>query len=148
MIDFMPAVKDRLILAGWIAGLTIIITLLWSLTFHFRSMCLMKSVNKVLIAMEDDRHLVSPLPRAPAERVPLGCWYSLLQSDSLFFVFGIMRDGILIPCGVEVTEDGKVSDIIPLGRHAHKAVSHLPKGISDVYVQRIESALISAKEKK
>ena len=148
MTDFMPAVKDRLILAGWIAGLVIIITLLWSLTFQFRARCLMKSVNKVLIAMDDDRHLESPLPRPPARSVPLGCWYSLLGSDSLFFVFGIMRDGILIPCGLEITADGKVSAIVPLGSHARKAMSHLPKGISDVYIQRIESALASAKEKK
>jgi hypothetical protein len=148
MTDLTPVMKDRLILVGWIAGLVIVITLLWSLTFHFRATLLMSSANKVLVSMEDQRRLLSPLPRAPAESVPMGHWYRLLESGSLFFIFGIMRDGILIPCGAEITEEGKVSEIIPLSSHARKAIGHIPQGVIDIYIQRIESAMAAAKEKK
>jgi hypothetical protein len=58
-----------------------------------------------------------------------------------------MRDGILIPCGAEITEDGRVSGIIPLSSHARKTMSHIPQGVINVYIQRIESAM-AAKEKK
>jgi hypothetical protein len=148
MTDLTPVIKDRLILAGWIAGLMVAITLLWSMTFHFRATVLMYSANKALISMGDQRRLLSPLPRAPVESVPMGHWYRLLESGSLFFIFGIMRDGILIPCGAEITEDGKVSGIIPLSSHARKALGHIPQGVVNVYVQRIESAVAAAKEKK
>jgi hypothetical protein len=72
----------------------------------------------------------------------MGCWYRILNSDSHFLVFAIMREGILVPCGAEITEKGEV-EIIPLGNHAQQLMDRIPQSILQVYVHRIESAAVS-----
>ena len=138
MFDFSSALKDRALFIGWIVGLALIASLSWSLSFQFRSACLMRATNKVLTAQEDKRQLSAPL--ALAAPVPLGCWYSLADSGSLFFVFAIVRDGILVPCGAEISEQGAVTSIVPLGSHARKVIDRIPQGVMQVYTRRIESA--------
>lgn len=142
MKDLIPALKDRAIFLGWIAGLVMISMLLWSLTYSFRAVSLMRSTNKVLISMIDERRLTAPLRRPPAAPVPLGCWYSMANSNSLFFVFTIMREGILVPCGAEISEKGEVM-IVPLGSHARQLMERIPPSIMQVYVRRIESSAVS-----
>jgi hypothetical protein len=142
MNDFIPALKDRAILLGWVAGLVLISLTLWSFSYHFRAVCLMRATNKVLISMDDERRLASPVTRPPAGLAPLGCWYRLLNSNSNFYVFAIMRDGILVPCGAEITEGGGVS-IIPLGSHARQIMERIPQSVIQVYVHRIKSAAAS-----
>jgi hypothetical protein len=141
MKDFIPILKDRSILLGWIAGLVIISLLLWSFSYPFRAACLMRSTNKVLISMADDRRLAAPLSRPPAVPVPLGCWYSLINSDSLFFVFTIMREGMLVPCGAEISDEGIVT-ITPIGNHAQQLFERIPPGIMQIYTHRIESSVV------
>ena len=140
MNNLTSVLKDRLLLLGWIIGLTLAAVLLWSLTFQFRSVCLMRSTNRVLASQEDLRSLSAPLPQPFASPVPLGCWYSIENSSSLFFVFAILRDGILVPCGVEISERGEVTDLVPLGSHARKVIGRIPQGLIQVYLRRIESA--------
>ena len=140
MNNLTSVLKDRLLLLGWIIGLALAAVLLWSLTFQFRSVCLMRSTNRVLASQEDLRSLSAPLPQPFASPVPLGCWYSIEDSSSLFFVFAILRDGILVPCGVEISERGEVTDLIPLGSHARKVIGRIPQGLIQVYLRRIESA--------
>ncbi|MDR1858015.1 MAG: hypothetical protein LBQ69_00935 [Treponema sp.] len=141
MINIPSALKDRAIFLGWIAGLALLASLAWSLSFQFRSACLMRSANRVLVSMKDDLHLSAPLAVPFAAPGPLGCWYSLVNSNSRFFVFAIMRDGILVPCGAEVSETGEVTRLVPLGSHARKVMSRIPQGVIQVYVRRIESAV-------
>jgi len=140
MNDLTSVLKDRAILVGWIAGLTLVAALLWSFSFPLRSTCLMRSTNKVLIAMDDSRHLAAPLPHPVTGPVPLGCWYSLYESDSLFLVFSIMQGGILVPCGAEISEGGEVVEIIPLGNHARQVMDQIPPNLIQIYIRRIESA--------
>jgi hypothetical protein len=145
MNGLTQAVKDRALFLGWVAGLVLIAALLWSISFPFRSLCLMNSTNKSLVAMNDERRLSAPLLHpAGAGTDPLGCWYHLSGSDSLFFVFTIMREGILVPCGAEIAENGKLVDIIPLGSHARQVMNQIPPGLVQVYVRRIESAAATA----
>jgi hypothetical protein len=132
--------KDRAVFAGWVAALALIAALLWSLSFSFRSDCLMRATNKILITMNDDRHLAAPVLRPVAGPAPLGCWYRLYESGSFFFVFAVMREGILVPCGAEISEEGKLVEIIPLGNHARQVMNQIPQGLIQVYVRRIESA--------
>jgi hypothetical protein len=133
--------KDRAIFFGWIAGLILIASLLWSLSFPFRAFCLMRSANKVLITMDDPRRLVAPLPHSAAGPVSLGCWYRLSGSDSpLFYVFTFVQGGILVPCGAEISGKGEVIDLIPLGNHARQIMSRTPHGLIQMYVRRIEAA--------
>ena len=141
MINVTSGLKDRAIFLGWIAALTLIALFSWSLTFQFRATCLMRSANRILALQEDDRRLSAPLAAPFAVPGPLGCWYSLADSGSLFFVFAIMRDGILVPCGAEVSETGEVTQLVPLGSHAQKVMGRIPQGVIQVYVHRIESAV-------
>ena len=144
MNDLTSVLKDRAIFLGWIAGLTLVAALLWSFSFSFRSMCLLRSTNKVLISMGDNRRL-APLPLRPAAGLaPLGCWYRLYESNSLFLVFTIMQGGILVPCGAEIGENGKVIEVIPLGSHARQVMDKIPRNLVQIYVHRIESAVLTA----
>jgi len=144
MTNFTVVLKDRAIFVGWIAGLVLIASLLWSLSFPFRSFCLMRSTNKVLITMNDSRRLVAPLPQSNS--VSLGCWYRLsgssynMSGSGLFYVFALVQGGILVPCGAEISEMGEVLEIIPLGNHARQIMKRTPPGLIQLYIRRIESA--------
>ena len=146
MNDFIPALKDRVIFLGWVTALILALTLLWSLSFPIRAAFLMRSTNRVLASMEDGKRLSAPLIRPFPGPVPLGCWYTLAESDSLFFVFTIMRDGILVPCGAEIS-GGLVTGIIPLGGHARQVFDRIPREIIQIYSRRIES-VVAGKGKK
>ena len=139
MNKLSPIVKDRLILLGWIAGLLLAASLAWSLSFPYRSAFLMRSVNKSLEAAGDTRIISSPLPRGFTRHALMGFWYRLSESDSSFFVFVIMNEGILVPCGVEIAEDGKAAGIVPLGSHARQVIGRIPQGVIQVYLRRIEA---------
>jgi hypothetical protein len=143
MNKLSPAVKDRLILLGWIAGLLLSVSLIWSLSFPYRSACLMRAVSWALESAGDARLIISPLPNQFARPAPMGFWYRLYESDSLFFVFVIMNEGILVPCGVEINKYGKAADIVPLGSHARQVLGRIPQGVIQVYLHRIESAASS-----
>ncbi|MDR2923743.1 MAG: hypothetical protein LBU85_10455 [Treponema sp.] len=147
MNKLSPIVKDRLILLGWIAGLLLAASLIWSLTFNYRAASLMRVVNKALEAAEDTRVVSSPLPGRFARSAPMGLWYRLYESDSLFFVFVIMNDGILVPCGVEITKDGKADGIVPLGSHARQVIGRIPQGVIQVYLRRAEESAASGRGK-
>jgi hypothetical protein len=140
MNKLSPTMKDRLILLGWFAGLLLAASLVWSLSFSYRSVSLMRSVSKVLEAAGDTRIIASHLPGRFTRPAPMGFWYRLYESDSLFFVFVIMNEGILVPCGVEIDKDGKAVDIVPLGSHARQLIGRIPQGVIQVYLRRIESA--------
>jgi len=142
MNNLTAALKDRAIFAGWIAGLILIASLLWSLSFPFRTFCLLKATNKIFMTMDDPRRLVSSLPHSAGDQVSLGCWYRLSGSDSgsLFYVFTFIQGGILVPCGAEISDAGEVTDIIPLGNHARRILGRTPHGLIELYVRRIESA--------
>jgi hypothetical protein len=144
MNGLSSVLKDRAIFAGWIAGLVLVAALLWSFSFPFRSACLMRSTNKILITMDDSRRLAAPLLRPAAGPVPLGCWYRLHESSSLFLVFSIMQGGILVPCGAEISESGEVVDIIPLGSHARQVMDQIPPNLIQIYSRRIEAAASAA----
>jgi hypothetical protein len=143
MYNLPPAFKDKLIFLGWIAGLVLVISLIWSFSFPYRATRLMRSANRALAAIEDKRQISAILPRQHARPALLGCWYSLKESDSIFYIFVIMREGVFVPCGVEINKDGKAVDIVPLGGHARQVFIRIPQGLVQVYIQRIES-IVSA----
>jgi len=145
MNKLSPIVKDRLILLGWIAGLLLAASLAWSLSFPYRSAFLMRSVNKSLEAVGDERTVSSPLPRGGARQALMGFWYRLNESDSTFFVFAVMNEGILVPCGVEINGEGKAVGLVPLGGHARQIIGRIPQGVIQVYLRRIESAASAGK---
>jgi hypothetical protein len=141
--------KDRAILVAWIAGLVLIASLLWFLSFPFRSTCLMNSTNKILASMNDanidapPKLLSAPLLRPFSGPAPLGCWYHVSDSNSLFYVFVLMHGGILVPFGAEISEKGEISEIIPLGSHARQVMGRIPQNLIQIYAKRIESSAAS-----
>jgi hypothetical protein len=141
MNKISPTVKDRLILLGWFAGLLLAVSLVWSLSFPYRSHALMRSVNKALETAGDPRIILSPLPGGFTKSSLMGFWYRLYGSDSVFFVFVIMNEGILVPCGVEINKDGKAVDLVPLGSHARQLIGRIPQGIIQIYLRRVESVV-------
>jgi len=140
MNKLSPTVKDRLILIGWFAGLLLAASLAWSLSFPYRTHSLMKTVNNALNAAGDTRLLASSVPGRYTRPAPMGFWYKCYESNSLFFVFVIMNEGILVPCGVEIDKEGKAVDLVPLGSHARQLIGRIPQGVIQVYLRRIESA--------
>ena len=131
MKKISPSLKEKLILAAWISGLIIASALLWSLSASFRSRLAMNSVNSVLNEMNDDRRLLSPA------EIP-DC-YMLADSNSLFYVFSIMWEGILVPCAAEISEEGIVIDTIPLGNHAMQIIKFIPQEQIQIYLNQIVS---------
>jgi hypothetical protein len=139
MSDAVSVVRDRLIFLGWIAGLFAAAALIWILARPAQERYLLRAVNHIFIVAGDQRRLAEPAT-APADSPP-GYWYSMFASNDRLFVFGIMRDGIFIPCGARIGESGSVEEIIPLGFHAARALDTMPREIVRMYIRRIEAAV-------
>lgn len=130
--------RDKAILFGWIAGLLLLISLLWIFTTPLQAHYLLRTVNNVLINNNDTRRLLEYLPNRQGKADLLGYWFSLNNSADKMFVFSVFQDGILIPLGAIVTANGKVSEVIPLSVHATQIFKNLPKSILQIYINRIE----------
>jgi hypothetical protein len=143
-------IKDWAVFLGWIGGLVLIGGIIWFLTQPLRAQVLMRSVNRALSFGEDQRRLQAalPLPRPSGSAAPQGNWYTLMNSRDSFFVFPIMRDGILILCGAQVSQTGKVVEIIPLSDHAKQVLKNIPEGIIQMYGRRIEALCSGAGERE
>jgi len=139
-----PALRDRAILAAWVAGAVLAALLAWSLTYSPRMGALMGAVNRALAASGEGLRLSEPLPRALQPSGLMGAWYSIEGSDSLFLVFAVMRDGILAPHGAEVSPEGRIERILPIGAHSAQASDRMPAGALRVYSRRIEAAFARA----
>jgi len=129
-----------MVLAAWLAGLVLAAALAWSLTFPLRLGVLMNAANRSLEASGDPRRLSGPPGRPIRAAGFLGGWYSVSGSDSLFVVFAVMRDGVPVPHGAEVSPEGIVVDVVPLGIHARQVADGIPPGLLRVHVRRIEAA--------
>jgi hypothetical protein len=136
--DLLPKLKEHSLFLGWIAGLVLLGALVWTFSRPLLASCLMYAVNQS--QPKQTLRLLSPLPRLPSKRAPLGICFSLRGSPNTFFVFVSMQDGIMIPCGAEITQDGRVAGIIPIGHHARQVFGMLPPGTISMYTRRIEEA--------
>jgi len=141
----MNDLKSKIILFSWIIGLLLIITLLWNLTTPLQAHYLLRSVNNVFITTSDSRRLAAYLPqnaiKSGGKAAPFGYWYSMANSSDRMFVFAFFKDGILVPLGAIVKEDGSVAEeIIPLSAHAVQIMDSLPQSILQMYTARISEA--------
>jgi hypothetical protein len=137
-----PRFREGAVFLGWICGLVFLGGLIWFLTQPVLSRFLIPPVNRILAQREEAPRLEAPvsLPRPPGASAPLGRWYSLEKSESLLFVFPLMRDGPLALCGAWVSPEGKVEEILPLSAHAEQVLYTLPQGMLLSYIYRIEAA--------
>ena len=132
--------KDKAVFASCIFFVIIIFTLIWKFSSSFRTELLMRSVNNTLYAMNDNRHLYASAEMPNKTNVPIGYCYAISGSESLFYVFSIMWEGILVPCGAEISEEGEVSNLTPIGNHARQIFKYIPEEQIMVYTRRFESA--------
>jgi hypothetical protein len=134
--------RDRLILLGWVAGLLILMSIIWISSRQLQANYLLRSVNNVLINNEDSRRLSAYIHDKPGKASLLGYWYSIRNSSDTMFVFTIFQDGILVPFGAIVSDNGSVSEVIPLSAHAVQAFDNLPPRIVQMYVARIRAVAL------
>ena len=135
-IDF----KDKAILIGWIAGLLLIISLLWILSQPVVTHNLLRSVNNVFISNNDSRRIIANISVRSSKANLFGYWYSMNNSDDIMFIFTVFQDGILVPLGAVISADGNVVEIIPLSAHAVQVFEDFPESILRIYINRIETA--------
>ena len=143
----IQGLKDRAVLFAWVAGLLLLISLIWIFTQPLQSNYLLRAVNSVFINNNDDRRLAAVISYNSDEGIKqsltlFGYWYSMHNSTDKMFIFTVFQDGILVPLGAIVSADGIVSEILPLSTHAAQVFESLPDSILRVYVSRIESSLI------
>jgi len=132
--------KDKLILFGWIAGLLLIVCVIWILVQPALTFNLMRTVNNVLVNNNDPRRISTYLQTKSGKAEIFGYWYTIYNSANKFFVFTTFQDGILVPLGAVVSPDGEVSEILPLSAHAAQIFDAMPKSVLQMYVNRIEDA--------
>jgi hypothetical protein len=144
-MNSIPDLKDKVLTFGWIAGLLIIIALIWILTQPVQANYLLRTVNSALIADGYEHRVVSAIPAVAGKPGILGYWYAMYNSPDRMFVFAVFKDGILVPLGARVANNGKVEEIIPLSAHAVQMLDNLPKSIIQMYITRIEIAALSVR---
>jgi len=137
----IQGLKDKAILIGWIAGLLLLISVIWILTQPVQAGYLLRTVNNVLINNNDSRRLSSFIHKKSVKADLLGYWYSIYNSTDQLFVFTVFQDGILIPLGAVVSANGTVQEIIPLSAHAVQVSNALPDSVMKMYISRIEDSL-------
>jgi len=135
--------KDRGILLAWVAGLLLLLTLIWILTQPVQANTLMRAVNSSLVNNDDSRRLGSFIPAKKGRAGLLGYWFSMYNSTDRMFVFGVFQNGILIPLGAIVSADNKAYEIIPLSAHAVQIFDEISESILQVYIGRIEETAVS-----
>lgn len=136
--DLFLKLKDRLIFSSWIVGLTVAFALVWILCRPLLSDYLMASVNQ---SMQGKLPRLSAVVQStPNSPMPLGIWYSIEKSKDTVFIFTIIQEGILIPCGAMINADGKVTELFPVGRHAQAVWDKISLKETGIYIRRIENA--------
>jgi len=139
------ALKEKAILLGWITGVLLLISLLWILTSPLQSRYLLRTINTVLISNNDSRRVQSNFKIKPDKADLLGYWFLMYNSTDKMFVFTVFQDGILIPLGAVISDNGDINDVIPLSAHAAQIFNKLPDSVLKIYTQRIQAAYLSAK---
>ena len=131
-------VKDRAVLTSWVLVLLLLTCLIWVLTQPMQTNYLLRAVNNVFNNNNDTRRLSEYLPRKTKNPGLMGYWYSMNNTTDKMFVFAIFHDGILVPLGAVVSDDGFVKEVIPLSAHAVQIFNNLPENIIKIYIARIE----------
>jgi len=132
--------KDKAILFGWIAGLLLLISILWILTQPVQAFHLLRAVNNVFMYNDDARRVSQFIHTKAGKTEALGYWYTMYNSNDKMFIFTAFQDGILIPLGAIVSPNNTVSEILPISAHAEQIFDKLPKSILQIYSDRIENA--------
>jgi hypothetical protein len=133
--------KDKAILLGWIFGLLMIVSVIWIISQSTHAFNLLRTVNNVFINNNDSRRVSKYIPIKRGKASPLGYLYSMYNSSKYFLVFTVFQDGILVPLGAVISDNGSVEEIIPLSAHAVQIFDKIPITILQIHIRRIESTV-------
>jgi hypothetical protein len=133
--------KDKAILLGWIFGLLMIISVIWIISQPAHAFNLLRTVNNVFINNNDSRRISKYMPIKQGKASQLGYLYSMYNSSGYFFVFTVFQDGILVPLGAVISDNGSVEEIIPLSAHAVQIFDKIPESILQIHIRRIEATV-------
>jgi hypothetical protein len=130
------------ILAGWLAGLTLVGVLLWAFTQPVRNRALLNSANRVLAAKGEKTRLETPLSSwgMPGRAAQSGTWFTTVNSEEWAVILTVVSDGVFSPFLALVSQDGKAGPLIPLSVHGEAVFQRIPWGQLRIYVRRIETS--------
>ena len=130
------ALKDIMIILGWIFGLVIIASLCWFFTQPMRNRLLINAVNQVLERSGDYRRVSEPVPVRYTRTLGLGRWY-YFSEDTRIYIFTFIGEGTFFPCAAVKTAEGKVEEFIPLNHHGERILKRISPEIVEMYSKRI-----------
>jgi len=133
-------IKNKAIVFGWVIGLLFFLSLIWILSQPLQKYYLLRTINNVLISNGDSRRITEYIDANDGKNGLFGYWFLMYDSPGSMFVFAAFQDGILVPLGAIVSDNGSVNDIIPLSAHAMQVAGKLPMSVLQVYITRIEAA--------
>jgi hypothetical protein len=139
--------KEGGVIAAWTAGTLLLAVLLWTLTGPLREARMIQAVNRALETRRDQRrirrdaeHRLSGMPEFLGQR------YALENSDGSAVVFPVFSRGVFASCIAFVSQEGLVSEIMPLNSHSEKILGRLGGKVLGMYVGSIEHALADGNE--
>jgi len=142
MINF-DSIKNKAVIFAWIIGLLLILSLIWILSQPLQKHYLLRAINNVLIANGDSRRISDYKNVNDGKTGLFGYWFLMHNSPGSMFVFAFFQDGIMIPLGAVVSDNGSVVDVIPLSAHAMQVADKLPASVLQLYIARIEAASLA-----
>jgi hypothetical protein len=140
MMNINHDLKDKAILACWVMGIIILISIIWVPSQRIQANFLMRTINNVLVNSSDSRRVSEFIQKKPVKPGLFGYWYSINNSVNQMFVFTVFQDGILVPLGAIVSSDGSVDEVIPLSSHAVQIFNNIPQRVLQIYISKIEAS--------
>ncbi|MDR1211883.1 MAG: hypothetical protein LBK40_06595 [Spirochaetaceae bacterium] len=132
-------VKEWGIIAAWIGGILLLSALLWFFTGAPREARFIQTVNRALAEANDPRRIrkIQDEKRPAAFSGAFARWYEM--EDGRAAVFSVFSGGVPASCLAAVSEDGKVTEIIPLNGHSARVLDTMPPAVLGIYRRSLES---------
>ncbi|MDR1429847.1 MAG: hypothetical protein LBI85_06110 [Spirochaetaceae bacterium] len=133
------SVKEWGVIAAWIGGILLLNTLLWVFTGAVREERFIQTVNRSLSETNDPRRIRKIQDKKAAPSGAFAHWYELEDGTGKAAVFSVLSGGVPASCLATVSQDGKVTGIIPLSGHSARVLEAMPQSILGIYRRKLES---------
>jgi hypothetical protein len=135
----MQNLSETSVFTAWVAALALAGSLLWALTAGARGDITIKTVNRYLDGIGENRRIESALStwHIPGRVNQLGTWYTMTSSERAV-IFPLIMEGIFSPCLAIINSDGKLGTLIPLTANGDSILPRLNPGYLQIWADRIE----------
>jgi hypothetical protein len=99
---------------------------------------LAEEVNRTLVKNNNKEQVISGNPTGGPASFMGGTWLELNNASGRAFVFTMMHSGITAACIALTDSNGRVKEILPLGKNAEQIIEELPLPVYRFYQNRIE----------